>query len=147
MSDNLDESAEEGTSPAKKKRKLTKAAEAKLKAKEKAALQKKTGKKVEDEEEDEEEDPYKAKSKGLMSSAATGKAPPIGTFHECAQCQKKFTVVRNLVPAFLPAFDNHARPSIQFQMARASFAILVQRLWEKILSRRLLPVKGRQRSE
>lgn len=94
-SDNLDESANEGTSPAKKKRKLTKAAEAKLKAKEKASLQKKKGKVIDDDDdkEDEEEDPYKAKSKGLMSSA-TGKAPPIGTFHECAQCQKKFTVTK-----------------------------------------------------
>jgi DNA repair protein RAD7 len=93
-SDNLDESADEGNTPAKKKRKLTKAAEAKLKAKEKASLQKKKGK-LDEDDEDEENDPYKAKSTGLMSSV-TGKAPPIGTFHECGQCQKKFTVVRPL---------------------------------------------------
>lgn len=98
-SDNLDESAEEA-SPPKKKRKLTKAAEAKLKAKEKAALDKKgessgsgKRKKLEDEEDDEDDDPYKAKSKGMMSEAV-GKVAPIGTFQNCAQCGKKFTVTK-----------------------------------------------------
>lgn len=92
-SDNLDESADEGNTPAKKKRKLTKAAEARLKVKEKASPQKKKGREDEGDE-DEENDPYKARSAGLMSSA-TGKAPPIGTFQDCGKCQKKFTVVRS----------------------------------------------------
>jgi len=114
VSDNLDESADEGSTPAKKKRKLTKAAEAKLKAKEKekASLQKKKGKPDQDEEADEEEDPYKAKSKGLMSSA-TGKPPPIGTFHDCADCQKKFTVVSMLLLTFLQSFFIPLTPCTQ----------------------------------
>ena len=64
-----------------KRRKLTKAAEAKLKAKEK----KKKG------SDDEDEDAYTALSKSLWSSGAS--KPPVGSFEDCAVCQKQFTVV------------------------------------------------------
>jgi DNA repair protein RAD7 len=65
-----------------KRRKLTKAAEAKLKAKEK----KKKGS-----DDDEDEDAYTALSKSLWSSGAS--KPPVGSFEDCAECQKQFTVV------------------------------------------------------
>ncbi|PVF98871.1 RNI-like protein [Serendipita vermifera] len=94
VSDNLDESEEDKNSPPKKKRKLSKAVEAKLKAKEKATLNAKKGKKKQDDDDDDdEEDPYNAPSKGWISGA-TGTAPPIGTFQNCAQCEKKFTVTK-----------------------------------------------------
>lgn len=90
-SDNLDDSEEEITQP-KKKRKLTKAAEAKLKAREKATMEQKAKKSKPESDEDEEEDSYKAPSKGIMSGAVGGQ-PPIGHMKNCAQCNKKFTVV------------------------------------------------------
>jgi DNA repair protein RAD7 len=97
VSDNLDESEGDKNSPPKKKRKFSKAVEAKLKAKEKAGLNAKKGKgKGDDDEYDDEEDPYNAPSKGWISGA-TGTAPPIGTFQNCAQCEKKFTVVSKFI--------------------------------------------------
>jgi len=78
-------------------------AEAKLKAKGKASFQKKRGKADDDDDDDggdEENDPYKAKSTGFVTSA-TGNALPIGTFRDCGQCQKKFTVASASPPAFL----------------------------------------------
>lgn len=78
----VDEEDEEKTvSP--KKRKLTKAAEAKLKAKEK---KKKTGS-----DDDEDEDAYTALSRSLWSNGTS--KPPVGSFENCAVCEKQFTVV------------------------------------------------------
>lgn len=78
--------------PPKKKRKMTKAQEAKLKAQEKAKAKKK-GIVESDSDEEDEEDPYKAPSKGLMADATSQSAPAIGTFESCVECKKKFTVV------------------------------------------------------
>jgi len=69
-----------------KKRKLTKAAEAKLKAKER----KKAGQKGSDDE-DGDEDAYTALSKSLYTNGAS--KPPVGSFENCAVCGKQFTVV------------------------------------------------------
>ena len=80
---------DEAASPAKK-RKLTKAAEAKLKAKEKKKLVKK-----DDGDEDEDEDVYTKPSKSLWATSA-GPKPPVGSFEKCAICEKQFTVVRLL---------------------------------------------------
>lgn len=90
-SDELDEpeAAPEQTAP-EKKRKLTKAAEAKLKAKEKAK-KKKGG----EDGEYEEEDPYTALSKSLWNNGASSSSkPPVGSFETCVTCEKQFTVVR-----------------------------------------------------
>ena len=76
----VDDEYEEETVPAKK-RKLTKAAEARLKAKEK----KKKG------SDDEDEDAYTALSKSLWSTGTS--KPPVGSFENCAVCNKQFTVV------------------------------------------------------
>jgi len=70
------------------KSKLSKAAEAKLKAKEK----KKRGKKGSDD--DEEEDAYTALSKSLRPNSTA--RPPIGSFENCSTCNKQFTVVKFL---------------------------------------------------
>ncbi|KAJ6508101.1 RNI-like protein [Mycena vulgaris] len=83
-SDNLDEPE----SPPKKK-KLTKAAEAKLKAKAKKK------KKDEDEDYDEDEDAYTALSK----SAFSGPKPAVGSFADCATCEKQFTVTKYTMAA------------------------------------------------
>ncbi|KAG8777714.1 hypothetical protein FRC15_011162 [Serendipita sp. 397] len=97
-SDNLDDSEE--PNPPKKKRKLTKAVEEKLKAKERAKMEKKTGRKSmpddDDADDDDEDDPYKAKSKGVMAQALESSVP-IGTFQNCATCGKKFTVTKYTV--------------------------------------------------
>jgi DNA repair protein RAD7 len=68
---------DEPESPPKKK-KLSKAAEAKLKAKAK--------KRHEEDEDYEEEDAYTAPSKSVPK-------PPVGSFANCATCEKQFTVV------------------------------------------------------
>lgn len=78
---------EEGEKPTPaKKRKLTKAAEAKLKAQEK----KKRGKNSDDDY-DGEDDTYTALSKSMMKNGTS--KPPIGSFENCAVCGKQFTVV------------------------------------------------------
>jgi DNA repair protein RAD7 len=75
-----------------KKRKLTKATEAKLKAKEK----KKRGvKDSNDDYMDEDEDAYTAPSR-IMRDAAnvdTGPKPAPGSFETCVKCEKRFTAV------------------------------------------------------
>jgi len=71
-----------------KKRKLSKAAEAKLKANEKKKKGKK-GKKGSDDDDD--EDAYTALSKSLWASNT--QRPPIGNFEVCSACEKLFTVV------------------------------------------------------
>jgi len=86
----------ENTAPSKK-RKLTKAAEAKLKAKEK-----KRGKKHSDDEDYEDDDNYTALSKSLWSNNTP--KPPIGSFENCAVCKKQFTVVS---PCFIPPTKTH----------------------------------------
>lgn len=81
---------DEPPEPAPKKRKLTKAAEIKLKAKEKA--KKKKGKKDdEDYSADEDEDAYTALSKSMWTNVSK---PSVGSFSDCAKCEKQFTVVR-----------------------------------------------------
>ena len=81
-SDELDEPA----TPAKK-RKLTKAQEAKEKAKAKKAAKKQGD---DDSDEDEGNDLYTA-----LSGMRGGGKPPVGSFSNCARCEKQFTVVRN----------------------------------------------------
>lgn len=83
------EELQESPAPAKK-RKLTKAAEAKLKAAEKKKKKGK-GKKGSDDEDYEEEDPYTSLSKSLWSTGSS--KPPVGSFENCAKCEKQFTVV------------------------------------------------------
>ncbi|KDR82125.1 hypothetical protein GALMADRAFT_58846 [Galerina marginata CBS 339.88] len=83
----------DGPSPTKK-RKLTKATEAKLKAKEK----KKKGKKDDDGNyEDDEEDAYTALSKSLWKNSSS--KPPVGSFENCAVCEKQFTVTKYTMAA------------------------------------------------
>ena len=104
-SDNLDEPDEE---PAPKKRKQSKAAAAKQKEKEKAKAKKK-GKKGDDDdyEDDEDEDPYSALSKMWKNDLPK---PPVGSFEDCARCEKQFTVVRPLASnaCIRPALLHHA---------------------------------------
>lgn len=76
---------------------MTKAAAAKSKEKE-AAAQKKKKKPETSDDEDDEEDPYKAPSKGVLNGI-TGDAPPIGTFQNCVECGKKFTVSKYTLAA------------------------------------------------
>jgi DNA repair protein RAD7 len=84
-SDDLDEDDEDIT-PAKKRRR-TKASEEKTKGKEK--------KKKDDENSDSEEDAYTALSRSLRS-AKNSPRPPVGSFENCAKCEKQFTVVCHL---------------------------------------------------
>lgn len=81
-----------------KKRKLTKAQEAKLKASEKAKAKKKQKKKndSDDDYDDEDDDPY---SKLSMYSTAK---PAAGSFADCAKCETKFTVTKYTQPAVPP---------------------------------------------
>ena len=80
--------------PAQKKRKLSKAAEAKLKAKEKAKAKKKAKKGDDDDDyEDSEDDPYNALSKMWKNDLPK---PPVGSFEKCAKCRTQFTVVRRI---------------------------------------------------
>lgn len=81
----MDELGEETVAP-KKRKTLTKATQEKLKAKAK--------KNKRDEDEDEEEDAYTALSKSVWSSGASKSSkPPVGSFENCAKCEKQFTVV------------------------------------------------------
>ncbi|KAF9460918.1 hypothetical protein BDZ94DRAFT_1265054, partial [Collybia nuda] len=95
-SDNLDEPEdEEKPTPATKKRKLTKAAEAKLKAKAKKNAKK--GTKGDDDDNDSEEDAYTALSKSLWTNSSA--KPPVGNFENCAKCEKQFTVTKYTMAA------------------------------------------------
>ncbi|KAH9920184.1 RNI-like protein [Amylocystis lapponica] len=98
-SDHLDEPEEEEPTP--KKRKLTKAAEAKLKAKEKEKAKRKKGKKgaSDDEYEDDDEDAYTALSKMWKGDLPK---PPVGSFEDCARCDKQFTVTKYTLAANPP---------------------------------------------
>ncbi|KAI1787718.1 RNI-like protein [Ganoderma leucocontextum] len=96
-SDNLDEPDEE---PAPKKRKQSKAAEAKQKEKEKAKAKKKAKKGDDDDyEDDEDEDPYSALSKMWKNDLPK---PPVGSFEDCARCEKQFTVTKYTMAANPP---------------------------------------------
>ncbi|KAH7087924.1 RNI-like protein [Auriculariales sp. MPI-PUGE-AT-0066] len=92
-SEDLDASEGEINTPANKKRKLTKAVEARLKAKAKASARKK-GIKVSDSEDD-DEDEYNMPS----SKPANAPPPPAGSLEECASCEKRFTVTKYTVAA------------------------------------------------
>lgn len=74
--------------PPQKKKKLTKAAEAKLKAQAKKTAKKKSG--DGDDDESEADDAYTALSKMWKDETR----PSNGSFCECAKCSKQFTVVR-----------------------------------------------------
>lgn len=67
-----------------KKQKLSKASLAKAKAK---------AKKEAEDAENSEEDAYTALSKSMWSSVNSPTKPPVGSFENCAKCEKKFTVV------------------------------------------------------
>ena len=121
---------QENTVPAKK-RKLTKAAEAKLKAEQKK-------KKGSDDEED--DDACTALSKSLWSNGAT--KPSVGSFEDCAVCEKQFTVVCCIFLSCLAVFL--MKPIFRLNtpclptLAQVSSATNVQRQVETILSRRRL---------
>jgi hypothetical protein len=103
-SDALDESEDaQQDTPAVKKRKLTKAAEAKLKAKEKAKKKKGQNDDADDNDDDSEDDVYNALSKSFWSN--NGSKPPVGDFEDCARCEKQFTVVRVPPVLLLSYFD------------------------------------------
>ncbi|KAJ7212921.1 RNI-like protein [Mycena pura] len=85
-SDNLDEPE----SPPKKQ-KLSKAAEAKVKAKAKAKK-----KRQDDDDGDEDEDAYNALSKSMWTNAPK---PAVGSFEDCATCEKQFTVTKYTMAA------------------------------------------------
>jgi DNA repair protein RAD7 len=86
---------EEGEKRSSKKRKLSKTAQAKLKAKER----KKAGEKGSDDEDgDGDEDAYTALSKSLWTNGAS--KPPVGSFENCAVCEKQFTVVCHLCTCY-----------------------------------------------
>lgn len=72
--------------PAKKRRR-TKTSEEKVKGKE--------NKKKDDEDDDSEEDAYTALSRSMRTGRSTPR-PPVGSFENCAKCEKQFTVVWQL---------------------------------------------------
>ncbi|KAI0697087.1 RNI-like protein [Cerioporus squamosus] len=96
-SDNLDEPEE----PAPKKRKQSKAAAAKQKEKEteKAKAKKKAKKGDDDDDEDSDADPYSALSKMWKGDLPK---PSVGSFEDCARCQKQFTVTKYTMAANPP---------------------------------------------
>ena len=83
-----------------KKRKLTKAAEAKLKAAEKKKMKGKG--KAGSDDEDEAEDPYTSLSRSMWTGSSK---PPVGSFENCARCEKQFTVVRRYVLPHRPPLN------------------------------------------
>jgi DNA repair protein RAD7 len=86
VSDELDDPEEESPSKKRKSTKGRATAAAKAKAKKKA---KETG-----DYEGSSEDEYKAVSTNLWSMGGNGgPKPPIGSFENCARCEKQFTVV------------------------------------------------------
>ena len=83
---------------------MSKAAEARAKAAAKAKAKK--GKKAasddEDDDDDDDYDPYNALSKMWKSDLPK---PSIGSFDNCARCEKQFTVVRLSAPHALVIQD------------------------------------------
>ncbi|TFK80509.1 RNI-like protein [Polyporus arcularius HHB13444] len=97
-SDDLDEPEE----PAPKKRKQSKAAQAKQKEKEKAKAKKKAKKDDDDDDYDNgdsDADPYSALSKMWKGDLLK---PPVGSFEDCARCEKQFTVTKYTMAANPP---------------------------------------------
>lgn len=127
---------EEQATPAKK-RKLTKAAEAKLKAKEK----KKRGKKDSDDEDDGEDDTYTALSKSMwMNSDAK---PAVGSFDDCAVCGKQYTVVSAaLVYTYRVSCSFRPNTRLRLATARDLCAMHVLRRVVVIHSRNLLSLRN-----
>ncbi|KAG8978502.1 hypothetical protein FRC05_010747 [Tulasnella sp. 425] len=97
-SDNLDDDEDSGAS--KKKKKPTKAQLEKEKAKAKAAAAKKRKRAEDDSDYDDEEDSYNKPS--AANGAASGPAPDIGSFENCAECGKRFTVTKYTIPRHPP---------------------------------------------
>ncbi|EPQ50665.1 RNI-like protein [Gloeophyllum trabeum ATCC 11539] len=90
-SDNLDEPDE----PSPKKRKVVDKGKGKAKA-----AAKKSKKDDDDASYDEEEDAYTAISKQLWKGSGSGGAkPPVGSFENCAKCEKQFTVTKYTMAA------------------------------------------------
>ncbi|KAG9016283.1 hypothetical protein FRB90_003507 [Tulasnella sp. 427] len=88
-SDNLDDNQDANAN--KKKKKPTKAQLEKEKAKAKAAAKKR--KRADDDSDyDDEEDSYNKPS--ALNGAAMGPPPDVGSFENCAECGKKFTVTK-----------------------------------------------------
>src|SRR5258706_8882881 len=125
-----------------KKRKLSKAAEAKLKANEK----KKKGKKGSDDDDD--EDAYTALSKSHWASNT--QRPPIGNFEICSTCEKQFTVV-SVTPHLQFPFDSYTifRQNIQWHRARTTdfYVTSVPKLEEMILLKSLQPLGNAKRPQ
>ena len=93
-SDELDEEEEEEVQSPAKKRKLSKKEQEKLRAKEKAKAKKKK------DDSDSSDDEYTALSRRATSNrarGATGVKPPVGSFENCAECEKQFTVVSSIL--------------------------------------------------
>lgn len=130
-SDNLDDS--DGETPNKKK-KQTKADLAKEKAKAKAkadAAKKRKRDEADFEDDEDEEDEYTAPSKTPVKL----KMPDVGSIDNCAECSKKFTVVRTVhIPHVQPSLIDLAyhpyRRSTRYLETRlpASYATLVRKL-------------------
>ncbi|KAI0339480.1 RNI-like protein [Trametopsis cervina] len=119
-SDNLDDS--EAEKPPQKKRKVTKAQEARLKAQAKKSAKK------DDDNDSEDEDAYTRLSK--MSKDIS--KPAVGSFCQCAKCEKQFTVTKytmaaNPLPGYLchPCYkasgaDPFKKPSIAKKRKQAT---------------------------
>ncbi|TFK35443.1 hypothetical protein BDQ12DRAFT_737547 [Crucibulum laeve] len=95
----MDEVEDEAPNPAKK-RKLSKAALAKSKEAAKANA-KKGAKKGADNDMDDEEDPYNALSRSMWTNESSAR-PSVGSFEDCAVCQKQFTVTKYTLAANPP---------------------------------------------
>ncbi|KAF9519693.1 hypothetical protein BS47DRAFT_1336788 [Hydnum rufescens UP504] len=101
-SDDLDEDEEATSSPSKKKATATEKAKAKAKAKAAAQAKKKArGDGDYEDDDDDDEDEYSALSKSTASKPVAAAKPSIGSFENCANCSKKFTVTR-YTPAASP---------------------------------------------
>ncbi|KAG8902903.1 hypothetical protein FRB99_003962 [Tulasnella sp. 403] len=98
-SDNLDES-DGGDAGNRGKKKKSKAELGKAKAKA-AARKRKRGEDDDDDDYEDEEDEYTAPSRGGV--AAGGRPPDVGSFENCAECGKRFTVATGKDPFKKPA--------------------------------------------
>ena len=114
-SDGLDESEDEEAARAAKRRRTAKgkgkaaAVEAPKTKKAKAAAKRKAkraakGSDDDDDYEDSDDDEYTAPARGLLSPSKKivdpNVRPPNGSFEECAECQKDFTVVSSSFSLF-----------------------------------------------
>ena len=92
VSDQLDS---EGEVRVGRKRKASKA----FSEKQKMVAKKRAKKRKDDDDDDyeDDEDEYTALSKSLWKSKSINAKPSIGSFEKCAECSKRFTVVRSSV--------------------------------------------------